>query len=223
MIKIGNKYYDIKIIRKGNRNIYLRVKGDVLEISAPRWVSRDQILSFIDSKQNWIEKTSDKMKDKALHSKLTFGDTVWYLGKEYPLVILEGRVDIKIDKDRIVIHCKDGNIEEATKVFYKYSKKKIPEIIEGMQEKYLSIIEDYGYDRMPEYKVRMLKSAWGINYTKKNLVVMNERLIHFDKRCIEAILWHELLHFVIPNHSKRFHEVLEYHMPDYKDLVKSIY
>ena len=52
---------------------------------------------------------------------------------------------------------------------------------------------------------------------------INERLIHFDECCLEAILWHELLHFIIPNHSKRFYEILTYYMSDYKVLVKSIY
>lgn len=223
MIKIGDRYFNLKIIRKKNKNIYLRIKGDTLEVSCPRWVSKEAVLSFINSRSDWIIKTVNKVDVKLRDSKLVFGSTVYYLGKEYPLLVLEGRASFKLEEDRIVIRCKNGDMEEAAKVFYKANKTRLLELIYEKQNRYLGIIEDYGYDLEPEYRVKILKSMWGVNYTKKNLIVINERLIHFDTHCLEAILWHELLHFVIPNHSKRFHEVLEYHMPDYKQTVKSIY
>ncbi|MBR2577687.1 MAG: DUF45 domain-containing protein [Erysipelotrichaceae bacterium] len=223
MIKIGDKYFDLKIIRKNNKNIYLRIKGNTLEVTCPRWVSKDSVLSFVNSKSDWIIKSVNKADIKARGSRLGFGDTVFYLGKEYPLIVLPGRSDFRINDGKVVIHCKDGSMEEAVKVFYKANKNRLLELIRQKQDRFLAIIEDYGYDLEPDYKARLLKSMWGVNYTKKNLVVINERLIHFDEHCLEAILWHELLHFVIPNHSKRFHEILEYHMPDYKETVKSIY
>ena len=97
------------------------------------------------------------------------------------------------------------------------------EIVRHYEDKYLAIIEDYGYDLLPEYKFRTLKSMWGVCYPKKNLICFNDKLIHFEPKYTEAILFHELLHFVIPNHSKRFHDVLNYHMPDYKERLKKIY
>ena len=223
MIKIGDRYFNLKINRKNNRNIYLRVKGDTLEISCPRWVRKDEIISFIMSKEDWINKTIESSNIKRLGSKLGIGDTIYYLGKEYPLTVVKGREDFKVLDGRIIIYCKSGEMEDAIKTFYKLNKKKILDLINAKQDRYLNILEDYGYNLLPDYKMKLLKSAWGINYSKKNLVVINERLIHFDERCLEAILWHELLHFIIPNHSKRFYEILTYYMADYKELVKSIY
>ena len=56
----------------------------------------------------------------------------------------------------------------------------------------------------------------------RNIINLSVRLIHFDKRHIEAVLWHELLHFIIPNHSKRFHEILALYLPDYEKIIKEI-
>lgn len=223
MFKIGDRYYNIKIIRKNNRNIYLRVKGDVLEITCPRRVTKEEILKFLSEKSSWIVKVANKDEIKKDTSKLVIGDSIYYLGKKYDLLVLNGKSDLKIVDDKVIIHCKDGTIGNAINVFYKESKKTLLDLIHKIEPKYLSILEDYGYDLEPEYKVRVLRSMWGVNYPKKNQITINERLIHFDPICLEAILWHELLHFVIPNHSKRFHEVLEYHMKDYKKIVKSIY
>ncbi|MDO4501032.1 MAG: DUF45 domain-containing protein [Erysipelotrichaceae bacterium] len=223
MVKIGERYFEVKIIRKNNKNIYLRVKGDVLEVTCPRNIARDDVLRFINQKADWIDKTVLKREVRQETSKLVIDSGIYYKGKKYPLNVLKGNASLKIDKDSITIHCRSGEMEDAIKVFYKESKKEILADIYRLQDKYLKILKDYGYNEVPDYKIKLLKSMWGVNYTKKNLVVINERLIHFEDRCLEAVLWHELLHFIVPNHSKRFHEVLEYHMSDYKKIIKSIY
>lgn len=223
MIKIDDKYFNLKIIRKHNKNIYLRIKGDTLEVTCPYWIKKEEVVSFVLSKSDWINKVINKNGDKKEKSKIIIGKQIYYLGKQYDFIYLKGKEDFKIIGQSVVVYCKKGEIEDAINVFYKEGKKKLKELIYLKQDKYLSIIEDYGYDLIPDYKFKILKSAWGINYTKKNLIVINERLIHFEDRCLEAILWHELLHFVIPNHSKRFHEILQFHMPEYKDIIKSIF
>ena len=223
MIKIGNRYFNLKIIRKRNKNIYLRIKGDTLEVTCPSWVSKQEIIDFVLSKEDWINKTIEKKENQIKDSKIIIGDYIYYLGKKYEFNYFKGKDDFKIVEDKIIIHCKDGTIDEAINTFYKCNKKVILEMIYQMQDKYLDILKDYNYNLIPEYKIKLIKSAWGINYNKKNLIVINERLIHFEPRCLEAILWHELLHFMIPNHSNRFHEVLALYMPDYKEIVKKLF
>ena len=156
MIKIGERYFELKIIRKKNKNIYLRVKGDVLEVSCPRWVSKEEITAFVISRADWIEKTVNKADKKTAGSKLGMGDNIWYLGKEYPLFVLKGRSALRIMDDKIVIYTKNGTIEEAQKVFYKESAKTLLELIRRKQGRYLAILEDYGYDLEPDYRIRIL-------------------------------------------------------------------
>lgn len=223
MIQIGEKEYKVIIERKRIKNIYLRVDGDTLKITCPKWISNEEINKFIYSKAKWIIKSSLNKKEKDKTSKLVFNDYIYYLGNKYLLLVLKGKGRVIVSENRITIYSKDGSIEEAKKVFYKWGKSKLLELINIKQGKYLRIIKDYGYLETPEYKFRVLKGAWGINYTKRNTIMINEKLIHFNEECLEAILWHELLHFIIPNHSKRFHEVINYHMPRYNEIIKSIY
>ena len=223
MININGHPYKLEVTRKNISNIYLRIKDDALLITCPRYLSDKEVIKFINDKKSWIIKNTLKKEIRLNNSKLIVNDHIYYLGKNYPLIVFSGKSRLIVKEEEIIIYCKDGILEEALKVFYKESKNVLLKIIYDLQDKYLNIIKDYGYYLVPEYKFKVLKSAWGINYSKRNTIVINERLIHFDKLCIEAVLWHEILHFVIPNHSKRFHEVLEYHMPDYKKLIKSIY
>ena len=223
MININGRFYKLLIIRKNISNIYLRIKDDTLEVTCPKCLSDKEVVDFVNKKSSWIIKNTIKREIKQNTSKLLVNEYIYYFGKKYYLTILIGKPRVLIKDNNLIIYAKDISIDEALKVFYKDGQKELLRIINDIQDKYLNIIRDYGYNLVPEYKFKLLKSAWGINYTKKNLIVINERLIHFDKSYIEAVLWHEILHFVVPNHSKRFHEVLEYHMPNYKELIKNIY
>ena len=207
MIKIGERYFELKVTRKNMKNIYLRVRNEVLEVTCPKWVSNDDVLRFIKNKEEWILKVVDKKSD----SKLVVDDHIYYLGKKYHLNVVQGRSRVSVNGDELTVYSCKTHMEEA---LY---------LIKEKEGKYLDIINDYGYRLNPDYKFRILKSAWGINYPKKNLITINEKLIHFDDKYLEAVLWHELLHFIIPNHSKRFHEILSYHMPEYNVLIKEIY
>lgn len=220
-IQIGDKVFDIIIERKRIRNIYLRVKGDKLYVTCPFFITNFEILNFINSKRDWISKVNIK---KNINSKLQIGNTIFYRGKEYKLVLLSGNKAVKVDEDNntIYIRCKDANIDKAISAFYEFGKKVLLEDVYKVQDKYLRIIEQYGYNLIPEYHIKYLKSMWGVCYNRKNTVNLSVRLIHFDKETLEAILWHELLHFVIPNHSKRFHDVIDLYMPRYKEIIKKL-
>lgn len=216
---IADKEYKVVIERKRIKNIYLRVKGDALLITCPYYVTNKEIEKFIYLKLNWIYKTVNR---KTNDTKLNFNNSVFYKGKEYRLIILQGNKNINIDEDTITVRCKSGDKEDAINVFYELSKNKLLEDIFRLQDRYLSILKDYGYNKQPVYHVKNLKSMWGVCYNKKNIINISCKLIHFDDECLETILWHELLHFIIPNHSKRFYDVIELYMPKYKEILKTI-
>ena len=218
-IKINDKEYEILIEKKRIKNIYLRVKEDKILVTYPYYVAKWQVMKFIETKKSWISKVNVK---RNTNSKLQVGDTIFYRGKEYKLVLLIGPKGIRIDEDTIYIRTKDGSLEKSLMIFYEYGKKILLQDIYELQDKYLRILEEYGYNLEPEYSVKYLKSMWGVCYNRKNKINISARLIHFDKESLEAILWHELLHFVIPNHSKRYHEVIELYMPRYNEIVKNL-
>lgn len=220
MIEINNVKYTVNIERKRIRNIYLRVDDHCLNVTCPYYVPEYEIYKFIDTKKKWIEKCSNS---KINDSKLIIGDSIFYKGKEYDLEVLKGAKAVKVDDGVIYIRCKSGELKDAVKVFYEYGKKIIKQYVIDNDEKYLAVLKEYGYEKIPEYNVKYLKSMWGCCYSERNIVNFSVRLIHYDPICWEAILWHELLHFIIPNHSKRFHQVLESRMPKYKQIISTLH
>lgn len=75
----------------------------------------------------------------------------------------------------------------------------------------------------PVIKIRSMKSRWGSCIPVKKQITLNLKLIHYPIDFIEYVVLHEFVHFIHPNHSKEFYQVIETLMPDYKkrmELVK---
>ena len=221
MIKLKDRYFKLEIEYKPNKNMYLRVKdGSTLKVTCPKTLTRDEIIRFILSREDAIFKIIDKQENHQANSLIKIGKTICYEGQEYNFIIKNGHDDLKINKHEIIIYTKDADIDRALNIFYENAKKVLYTKIKDLEVKYLKVLKDYGYNMSPTYKFKLMKSRWGVCYTNKNTVVINEYLIHYPNNCLEAVLWHELLHFILSNHSKRFHEVLEFHMPKYKENVR---
>ena len=208
--------YQIVVERKKVKAIRISIKEGVAHVSCPYFVSDSYLKKVIDDKRDWIIETINKQIND---SKVYIGEFIYYRGKKYRLTVKEGNRAVRVLKDELIIYCRNNNYEKA---LYECGKKEIMRVVEERQDKYLGILRDYGYNQTPEYHISHLTSKWGVCYCNRNEIRLSDRLIHFDDEHIEAVLWHELLHLVIPHHSKRFHAVLNLHMRDYERLIKEI-
>ena len=68
-----------------------------------------------------------------------------------------------------------------------------------------------------ELKFRRMKRRWGSCSSKKNITI-NLYLYSTSKELIDYVIVHELAHLVHMNHSKNFHNVVKFYMPDAKEL-----
>ena len=112
--------------------------------------------------------------------------------------------------------------DDGIHYLYKVLDKRLLMEAEKYLQKHLAFLRDYGYMQIPELKCRIMKSKWGVCYTKKNSITISSYLIHYPLYCLEYIMVHEMTHFIVPNHSKRFYEVVVNNMPDYKRAVKRL-
>ena len=90
-----------------------------------------------------------------------------------------------------------------------------------------SLIDDYVYKisllmgtEIYDVKLRKMKSEWGnCSYEKKDLT-FNTYLYYMSEKFIEAIVVHEVAHIFVPNHSKKFYDLVLKYLPDYRKRIK---
>lgn len=69
-------------------------------------------------------------------------------------------------------------------------------------------------------RTRKMKTRWGTNSRHTLTLTFNEKLIHFHKDIIKALVVHELAHHYISGHGPDFYEYLETIIPLYKHYDK---
>jgi predicted metal-dependent hydrolase len=222
VLEIKGIRFDVEIRRKKIKNLYLRLEGNKVVASAPLRMPEYQIYRFIEQKKDWIYKVYDYNVYKSRVTRLyKGGDTFYLFDQPYRLVRSTGKKKVAVVDDTIyLVYPDDG--EAGIKYLYHYLDKYLLERAEQFLNKYLYFLEDYGYDLIPDLKCRIMTSKWGVCYTRKNLICISSYLVHYPLKCLEYIMIHEMTHFLIPNHSKRFYDIIRSKMPDYKEVVATL-
>jgi len=65
-------------------------------------------------------------------------------------------------------------------------------------------------------------SRWGSCQPKRGIITLNKRLIETPRICIEYVVMHEFIHFLHPNHSKMFYDLLSTLMPDWRERKNTL-
>jgi predicted metal-dependent hydrolase len=225
-LKLNNRIVTYELIRKNIKNMYLRIKPDLtISITANPRVSKTRVENFIIDKSEWIEKTLENLekRDKVLYNEMEFrnGDTYKLFGETYIINIIPSvKNEINIVNSNINIYTKD--IKDKMKISKYWNKWYEGLIIETLTNIVKEILPGFSnsHINMPNLKFRRMKTRWGTCSINSKTITLNKALIHTPIECIEYVVVHELAHFIHPNHSKQFYQVVAAIMPDYKARKK---
>ena len=222
MIEIKGVRFEVKIVHKAIRNLYLRLNDEQILATAPFLMPDFEVYRFIERKRDWIYRTYERMKRKEAASRIYNGSDVFYIyDVPYRLVRSKGKSSAVIGDRAVFLTYKDDG-EDAIRYLYKKTDKDLLAKAEYYMNRHLPFLRDYGYDLTPELKCRVMTSKWGVCYTKKNRITISSYLFHYPLECLEYIIVHEMTHFIVPNHSRRFYELVAGRMPDYKNAQKRL-
>ena len=106
------------------------------------------------------------------------------------------------------------NEKNIEKIFYNWQKNQSQIIFEKILDELYPCVQIYGV-QYPKLKVKKMYSRWGsCSYSRGNINI-NQLLVALPTDVIRYVILHELAHFIEPNHSKEFYELIEKFMPNY--------
>ena len=204
-IEIDNNYYEVNIIRKNNKNTYIRVKDGKIVVTTNRLTTNGSIKKIILDNSLSIKKmiaTSSKKLDKQ--------DNFYYFGQKYDVIY--GFNDIEFCDDKVYAPSKEG--------LEKYLTKNIKKIYQERLDYWYNVFtEDIP---IPNLKIRKMTSRWGVCNIKNHNVTLNYELSKYDVKCLDYVIVHELSHFIHHNHSKNFWALVSKYYPKYKECKKML-
>ena len=161
--------------------------------------------------ESLIEKSLPESKVKKFNSEPYVGkDYIYITGKKHRLVVLD-EGDHREKMDDYVITKRKNIRPELRKLAYDVYLNEIRKI-----EKEMHIRKPHSL------KVTKMTAAVGKHYKEKNMITLDESLIHYSISIIDSVVAHELCHYYYQNHSKDFYNLLLKYCPDYKILKNKL-
>lgn len=204
-IQINNNIYDIEIIRKNNRNTYIRVKKGKIIVTTNYLTTKKSIIDLINNNINSIIKmiNSDELRQEK-------NENFYYFGKKYDVIY--GFDDIEFNMNKI----------------YAPNKQKLDKYIDNDIKRIFKSRLDYWYNTfeeripIPNLKIRKMTTRWGVCNIKNHNVTLNYNLSKYDIKCLDYVIVHELSHFIHHNHQEKFWSLVAKYYPKYKECKKML-
>lgn len=200
-----------------NKNMYLKIKDDKhIVCLAPIGTNILNIKKFCgDNVSNFVKYIEKKENNQLfdLQNKIIYLD-----GSKYKLQFLStiDKPTYKIIDKIIYLYFNDDS--EIEKIY-----KKI--LLENLEMRIKDIFAQLNLKmNIPQhtYELKYLKSKWGSNMIKDKHILISTKMAHFDNQSLEYLIVHELAHFIEPNHSDRFYDIVKRYIPNYKELRKKL-
>jgi hypothetical protein len=193
-IEIGGQTFPIEICRRrGARRYIVRVTPHaVVRLTVPYGAPIARGVAFAARQSAWIAREWQRQRTRT--AEWTPGDCCWFRGERVPVGtagsrVLVGGADIGAFEDVLGLR---GSVEQALR---ELARTELPARCLGLAR---TVALDV--DRV---SVRNQRSRWGACSTRRS-ITLNWRLVQTPERVRDYIIWHELAHLAVPNHSRRF-------------------
>ena len=198
--------YNVNIIKKNNKNTYIRIRNNEIYITTNYFVSKSYIKQLLDNNYSIIKKMIEKE-----NKKIEKNNNFYFLGKKYDVIYVNYN-DIEISADKIFV--------KSEEYLNKWLKKQIEIIFkERLDYIYNLYVEKIPY---PKLRIRKMKTRWGVCNRSNNTVTLNSELIKYGYEQIDYVIVHELSHFIHFDHSKNFWLQVSKYCKNYKEIRKSL-
>ncbi len=206
--ELDGKEYNVKVVKKNNKNTYLRVLDDMtIYITTNYLTTNKSIIKLLDTNKDRLRVMLTRQSNQNKKKKAFF-----YLGREYDIIEVSIMDKVEVNDKYIYIPNK--------KKFDLWYKKELRRVFEERLK--------YNYERFkeikkcPELKIRTMKTRWGVYNRVKHTITLNSHLLEYDYDVIDYVIIHELSHIIHFDHSKDFWALVSIYCPDYKKIRKKL-
>jgi len=205
-------------LRRGSyKNLTLRLipPEGRLRVTAPWFLPQPVIDRFVADRADWIAE-----KRKTLPgTKKVDREVIWVWGQACRLKVDHpGKMPrVVVDPEKGVVHLRvpeSWTLEQRQKTL---DRAQAERVVQALNDLIPAWTTKTGL-RVDRWRVKSLRSRWGSCRPDTRSLIFNSRLGAFPFECLEHVVAHEMAHLVHPDHSPRFHALVESWLPGAKRI-----
>jgi len=222
LLPVPPKGWEYELVYKRIRHIYFRIYPDkkIVRISAPSQTPAQTLERAIQAKSAWLMEKMTAMGNTPPPfnpwpaMKESRSCMVW--GRQLPVVrgIFDSRPGICLTPEsEIIIRVpSDFNAKKEETLWNKWLRSLLTERIQILLEKWQPVMGV----APAEVRLKKMKTRWGSCNTIVRRIWINAFLVHLESCLLEYVLVHELVHLLEPGHTRRFYQIMETYLSDWK-------
>ena len=209
---------------KNIKNLYLRVRDGVIELSVPQRTTRREMENFIRRRRAWIEERLRLFSARAEKAapRYTEGEQIRLWGGEYPLVcvpLTRGKPYAEHIDGAVVLHVAettDVDVRRAAiEAFYCAQ-------LSAVIEREAPVCEGVVGKHAARWRIRAMKTRWGSCNVRTAVITLNLQLAQYDVRALRYVITHELTHLWVRGHDAHFYAYMDRYFPGWQTVRREL-
>jgi predicted metal-dependent hydrolase len=199
-------------VRRSSRARRVRVNVHAhaaVEVVLPTRAPERAAAAAVSELRPWIERRLDEARE-ALARVAARGGTVPYLGMQLELVAEPGRTRVHRKGERLLVP--DGDARPALERYYRRAAR--AEIAPRLE-----LAAQRAGSTYRGLSIRAQRTRWA-SCSADGAMSFNWRLLLAPERVLDYVIWHEVCHLEIMDHSPRFWSLVAQRCPDYRRHVR---
>lgn len=217
---------EIAVERKAIKHTHLSVfpPDARVHVSAPLDLPEADLRSFLVSKVPWIRRQVAGVLAQPRQTRREYasGENVYFLGQRYRLVVRNGAEPptVRVAGRKVVLSGRGLEMREVREAkIFEWYRAELKRTLSRLVPK---IAEDAGEEAPIAFEVRKMRTRWGACNAGKRRICFNLALARVPLRCIEYVVVHEIVHLVVPNHSRLFERMMDRRLPRWREARKEL-
>jgi predicted metal-dependent hydrolase len=195
-------------IRRSDRARRVRVTVDPargVEVVLPRRAGEREAAAAVQELKPWIER---RLRDveRTRAAVAARGDTVPYLGAELALIAEPGRERVHRRGDTLLVPGAADPRPALERWYRRAARAEIAPRLDGACA--------LAGSRYSDLTIRGQRTRWA-SCSRNGAMSFNWRLLLAPEPVLDYVIWHEVCHLEVMDHSPRFWALLRSHCPDY--------
>ena len=211
---------EVQTVRKKIKNIHIGVypPNGRVRVAAPMRTTDETIRLIVLSKIPWIRKQRDKFarQERETPREYATGESHYFMGQRYLLNVILGpyRGSIQLNGMKrmdMYVNPQLSN-ENRARIMERFYRSELSRLLDSFVPKWEERLNVHAN----EVKIKRMKTKWGSANIKVKRIWINLELAKKSQNCISYVVVHELAHLIERGHNKRFKEIIESVLPNWK-------
>lgn len=211
-----------ELVRKQVKNVNLRVRPDgSVAVSASRRVTLAFLDDFVRSKADFIRRARQGCRERAEKQEKQYqtGEQLAFCGRLLTLRVFSRQSRqciVRRAGDTVELYASpDSTKEQRADAVERWYRREAAAYLPVLCRRFYPPFEAMGVS-YPELRIRKMTSRWGVCQPRNGVITLSTMLMQVPEEAAEYVVVHEFAHFLVPNHSGRFYEVVASVLPDWK-------